>query len=44
MASGVKFRAYPNSTQSAILNCCIGCQRFIHNCKVAEDSYFRTFA
>ncbi|MGO9611430.1 MAG: RNA-guided endonuclease InsQ/TnpB family protein [Dissulfurispiraceae bacterium] len=44
MASGVKFRAYPNSKQCAILNCWIGCQRFIYNCKVAEDSYFRTFA
>ncbi|MGO9613457.1 MAG: helix-turn-helix domain-containing protein, partial [Dissulfurispiraceae bacterium] len=27
MASGVKFRAYPDSKQSAILNCWIGCQR-----------------
>ncbi|MGO9612916.1 MAG: helix-turn-helix domain-containing protein [Dissulfurispiraceae bacterium] len=43
MASGVKLRAYPNSTQCAILNCWIGCQRFVYNCKVAKDSYFRTF-
>src|SRR5208337_3872839 len=43
MASGVKFRAYPNTTQSAILTCWIGCQRFVYNSKVAEDRYFRTF-
>src|SRR5208283_2483202 len=43
MASGFKFRAYPNTTQSALLNCWIGCQRFVYNSKVAEDRYFRTF-
>src|SRR5271169_3625016 len=44
MASGVKFRAYPDTTQSAVLTCWIGCQRFVYNSKVAEeDRYFRTF-
>src|SRR5208337_1542839 len=43
MASGVKFRAYPDTTQSAVLTCWMGCQRFLYNCKVAEDRYFRTF-
>ncbi|MGO9612992.1 MAG: helix-turn-helix domain-containing protein [Dissulfurispiraceae bacterium] len=43
MASGVKFRAYPNKEQSAVLNCWIGCQRFVYNSKVEEDLYFRTF-
>ncbi|MGO9613934.1 MAG: RNA-guided endonuclease InsQ/TnpB family protein [Dissulfurispiraceae bacterium] len=43
MASGVKFRAYPHKEQSAVLNCWIGCQRFVYNSKVAEDRYFRTF-
>src|SRR5208283_1957031 len=43
MASGVKFRAYPNKEQSAVLNRWIGCQRFVYNSKVEEDSYFRTF-
>ena len=43
MASGVKFRAYPNKEQSALLTCWIGCQRFVYNSKVDEDRYFRTF-
>src|SRR5208337_5486014 len=43
MASGVKFRAYPNKEQSAVLNGWIGCQRFVYNSKVEEDRYFRTF-
>ena len=43
MASGVKFRAYPNKEQSAVLNRWIGCQLFVYNSKVAEDRYFRTF-
>ena len=42
MASGVKFRAYPNKEQSAVLNGWIGCQRFVYNSKVEEDRYFRT--
>ncbi|MGO9612475.1 MAG: RNA-guided endonuclease InsQ/TnpB family protein [Dissulfurispiraceae bacterium] len=43
MASGVKFRAYPSSKQSAVLNRWIGCQRFVYNSKVEEERYFRTF-
>jgi len=43
MASGVKFRAYPDNKQSALLTCWIGCQRFVYNSKVEEDRYFRTF-
>ncbi|MGO9614138.1 MAG: helix-turn-helix domain-containing protein, partial [Dissulfurispiraceae bacterium] len=43
MASGVKFRTYPNKEQSALLTCWIGCQRFVYNSKVEEDRYFRTF-
>jgi len=43
MASGVKFRAYPNKEQSAALNRWIGWQRFVYSSKVEEDRYFRTF-
>src|SRR5208337_2517598 len=43
MASGIKFRAYPDNNQSALLTCWIGCQRFIYNSKAEEDRYFRTF-
>jgi len=43
MASGVKFRAYPDNKQLALLTCWIGCQRFVYNSKVEEDRYFRTF-
>ncbi len=43
MANGVKFRAYPDNKQLALLTRWIGCQRFVYNSKVEEDRYFRIF-
>jgi putative transposase len=38
--SGVRFRAYPESTLATTLRQWIGCQRVIYNGKVAEDRLF----
>jgi len=43
MIEGKKFRIYPTLKQIAILLLWIGHQRFIYNCKVQEDRYFRKF-
>lgn len=44
MQTGYRFRCYPTKAQEQILLQWIGCQRFIYNCKVSEDRYFRGYA
>lgn len=44
MTSGYRFRAYPSDPVAGVLLRWIGCQRFIYNAKVREDTYYRTFA
>lgn len=44
MLSGVRFRAYPTTSQQSVLRTWIGHQRFIYNAKVREQEYFNRFA